>query len=391
MSSFWAIFWVIIKYSLIIGISLSTIALIILLFHPICFTLKGRGSVQGQRGEIKLSYLFGLFRLRYIASIHTQDVWLEFGWIKKLLQRESIKVKKENSEEEIKEDSGKTVEEEKQEATVSESVEEVEEKSVTTSESVKEEAEKDANNSEPTETEELTAKNNNETELDELDISDQTEKQQVQAEKEEKIENTSLDNNEISGEDLSNIKVVATPEQLAQLQNILEEEERKEQENKKENDLASKFRKLKKDFDKRYKQIRSKIRLIKSKWHIVIPIIKRFWNRGKKGFCFHDAFLKINYSLDDYCLTGLLYGYIAPTIGFAKRYGLNFQPAPVFPEQPKIGVYSKASWCIDIKPYKLIWAVTGLLFEKDIYKEIFPILWEKISNSIKMKFKKNKE
>jgi hypothetical protein len=64
-------------------------------------------------------------------------------------------------------------------------------------------------------------------------------------------------------------------------------------------------------------------------------------------------------------------GYIAPTIGFAKRYGIDFEPIPLFPNQPEAGIYSKVSWNVDILPYRLIWAITALIFEKNIYKELY--------------------
>ena len=58
-------------------------------------------------------------------------------------------------------------------------------------------------------------------------------------------------------------------------------------------------------------------------------------------------------------------------IEFAKRYGIDFEPIPLFPNQPEAGIYSKVSWNVDILPYRLIWAITALIFEKNIYKELY--------------------
>ena len=381
MSEFWAILWLIIKYGLIIGLSLGFVAFLIIVFHPICISLKGRGSLKGQRGEAKLSYLFGLLRLRYTASVHTQDVWLEFWRFKKLLQRESviseklahkpikeIEDKSEESQSVSSEESpDKGISDYKEEKTdISEKVENIQEKTdekpkealseTVTSEKETEKATSEKQSEEIKENIEESSSNEDRTET----INEKTEQEQQKEEL----------NETISEEDYP--KVEATPEQLAQLQSILEEEEKKSQEkSKSKSSLNAKLRKFKKDFDNRYKQLRTAIILIKQKWNSLWPVAKRFWNRGKKGFRFHDAYLKVEYSLDEHYLTGMMCGYLAPTVGFAQRYGLKFEPIPVFPNAPEAGLYSKASWQIDIKPYRLIWAVTALLFEKNLYKELY--------------------
>ena len=379
MSGFWATVWVITKYSALIGGSFALIALMILLFHPIYLTLKGRASVKGQRGEVKLSYLFGLLRLRYIATIHTQDVWLEFGWFKKLLQRESVvsdKVRvKKDLESEIKEEEG--VREEKTEVPTEEDLEEIEKAEL---EQVSEESiEEKSESVEVIETQkDESAKTLVESEIEVNQTEEKTElseKAEDIEESEEVIEETSELSDEELAESLNeeNIpRVEATPEQLAQLQSILEEEEKKEQEKKaQKSGWEAKLRKFKKDFNRRYEQLRGKFMLAKQKWNSLWPVVKRFWNRGKKGFRFHDAYLKVEYSLDEHYLTGMLCGYLAPTIGFIKSYGLDFEPVAMFPDKPGCGVYSKAAWYLDIKPYRLVWAVAGLLFEKNVYKEIY--------------------
>ena len=372
MSGFWATVWVITKYSAIIGGSIAFIAFLILLFHPIYLTLKGRASVMGQRGEVKLSYLFGLLRLRYIATVHTQDVWLEFGWFRKLLQRESVvseKVRtKKDSESENKKD--EALKEEKVEVPTEEELEEAEAEQIL-EESVEEKPE--AERVESVETTKSEA-------AEALEESEKKEDNQIEEKAELSEESLKEEESaEISDEEIAESineenmpKVEATPEQLAQLQNILEEEEKKEQEKKApKSDWRAKLRKFKKDFNRRYEQLQGKFRLAKQKWNSLWPVAKRFWNRGKKGFRFHDAYLKVEYSLDEHYLTGMLCGYLAPTIGFIKRYGLDFEPVAMFPEKPGYGVYSKAAWYLDIKPYRLVWAVTCLFFEKNIYKEIY--------------------
>ncbi len=375
MSGFWATIWLITKYSALIGGSLALIVFMIALFHPIYLSLKGRASIKGQRGEVCLSYLFGLLRLKFIATVHTQDVWLEFGWFKKLLQRESVvseKVRdKKDSESEIKKEEAV-----KEEAEVPlEEIKETEMDDVSEkADVVKEEKElAETAESQDTETPEAIEESVEEKQAEEKE--EVSEKNEETEYLEESVEETS----EISDEQLSESinegnmpKVEATPEQLAQLQSILEAEEKKEAEQKPpKSDWRAKLRKFKKDFNRRYDQLKGKFQLIKQKWNSLWPVVKRFWNRGKKGFRFHDAYLKVEYSLDEHYLTGMLCGYLAPTIGFIKRYGLDFEPVAMFPEKPGYGVYSKAAWYLDIKPYRLVWAVAGLLFEKNVYKEIY--------------------
>ena len=387
MSEFWTILWLIIKYGLIIGLSLGFVAFLIVVFHPICISLKGRGSLKGQRGEAKLSYLFGLLRLRYTASVHTQDVWLEFWRFKKLLQRESVISEKiahkPNKEIEDKSEESQSVSTEesldkglsdyKEEKTdISERVENNQEKA----EEKPKEALSETDITEKEETKEQ-EKATSEKESEELkenieESSSKEDKQEAENQNIEQEQHNEELNETISEEEYP--KVEATPEQLAQLQTILEEEEKKSEEKEKAKDKSSfnaKLRKFKKDFDNRYKQLRTVIILIKQKWNSLWPVVKRFWNRGKKGFRFHDAYLKVEYSLDEHYLTGMMCGYLAPTVGFAQRYGLKFEPIPVFPNAPEAGLYSKSSWQIDIKPYRLIWAVTALLFEKNLYKELY--------------------
>ena len=397
MSEFWAVTWIIIKYGLIIGVSLAIIAALIVVFHPIYITLKGRGSIKGQRGEAKFSYLFGLLRLRCIASFHTQDVWLEFWRFKKLLQRVSVK---EDEIEAISEDKIDKIESSDQEG---KSLEDFKEKSEEITEKPSESPKE-----EPVQTEIVQEKKTEEKPM-ETSSEDTIQKEEtVEPPKENILEDVkessddSLQKEEIkdSAELADNIektednineeeyKVEATPEQLAELQNILEEEEKKKEQQeelkqkKSKSSFNAKLRKFKKDFNRRYQQVKTNLVLLKQKWNSLWPVVKRFWNRGKKGFRFHEAYLKVEYSLDEHYLTGMLCGYLAPTVGFAKRYGLDFVPVPVFPNIPEAGVYSKASWQIDILPYKLIWAVTALLFEKNIYKEIYWLYkWKKAKKS----------
>ena len=401
MNEFWVILWLIIKYGLIIGLSLGFVAFLIVVFHPIYITLKGRGSLKGQRGEATLSYLFGLLRLRYTASVHTQDVWLEFWRFKKLLQRETV-VKERlpfNSKEKLEEkpvESDSIPSDEKSEKSITDYKEEKETIRDNQQDNLEEKlketlSEADTTKKEVEETKEADTKEDiSEKKSEEIEetLEEASESTQNQIDTNQNIEQEQQEDNleeSISEEEYPQVK--ATPEQLTQLQTILEEEEKSQSKEKSKSSLNAKLRKFKKDFNNRYNQLKSALKIIKQKWGSLWPVAKRFWNRGKKGFKFHDAYLKVEYSLDEHYLTGMMCGYLAPTVGFAQRYGLTFEPIPVFPNIPEAGLYSKASWQIDIKPYRLIWAVTALLFEKNLYKELYWLYkWRK-----NKKKKNNKE
>lgn len=369
MSVFLTVLWSIIKWAAIIGGSFALVVLLIVVFHPIYFTLKGRASVKGQRGEVMLSYLFNIVRIRYIASVHTQDVWLEiFKW-RKLLQRETAHKTRTTATYEAADTNESVADEsvvyEQQEPAVDK--ETASDGLETTPQDSQYSAEKEelateaAESSEESEVAEQTQEPDS--------VTEEPVAEEASAENEAPIEEVTEQASEVAEPEY---KVEATPEQLAELQNILEAEEKKEEAKKKSGDeWRDKLRKFKKDFNRRYDELRGKIRLVRQKWKSLWPVVKRFWNRGKKGFKFHDASLKIKYSLDEHHLTGMMCGYLAPTVGFAKQCGVNWEPVPVFPDKPGAGIYSKASWHIDIRPYMLVWAVIGLLFEKNLYKELY--------------------
>ena len=380
MSAFWAILWAIIKWAAIIGGSFALVVLLIAVFHPLYFSIYGRASVKGQRGEVRFSYLFNIIRIRYIATVHTQDVWLEiFKW-RKLLQRDTVrKVSKPVTYEPSGVDEQKPSEQES-ETEKNEIKEQVSNENLPAS--IEDHSDNEEHNESSKTTEEAVSND---------EVSESKPEESV-TEKETASEADEADSESEAQTQEPEYKVETTPEQLAELQNILEAEEKKEEAKKSGNDWNNKLRKFKKDFNRRYDQLKGKIRLVRQKWNSLWPVVKRFWNRGKKGFKFHDASLKIKYSLDEHHLTGMMCGYLAPTVGFAKQYGVNWEPIPIFPDKPGASIHSRASWHIDIRPYMLIWAVICLLFEKNLYKEIYWLYqFKKAKKAKKSKEKSDKD
>lgn len=347
MSFLGSILWEILKWTAILGGSFILPTFLILLFHPIYFTLKGRASVKGQRGEIIFSYLFNLLKIRFIATAKKQDILLEFCGLRKKIAEEGKKKGEEGlgREEEGLEKAAEPLSGEKPPV-----VEEtpVEDEPIAIEESLA--TEESLNTAEFLTSEEP------------LPI-----EEPLTSEKSLVTEETPA---------LEEPLVTNEPEAFAAEETIIEESvesiAKEAPQQTQGQKIREKLRKFKKDFNRRYDELRKKLRLIRQRWNSLFPVAKRFWNRGKKGFKFANAKLRMHYSLDEPYLTGMLCGYLSPTIGFAKYYGLEFEPVPVFSEEPAATIHTKASWCVIIRPWLLVWSVTCLLFEKNLYKEL---LW----------------
>lgn len=357
MTGFWATVWLFTKYAALFGGCFMLTVALIVIFHPIHINLLGRLSLKGQRGAVTLSYLFNILKIRFVASRHTQDIWLHIFGFKRLLQRETRERKKVAvtvSESQTSESV------EKQETT-----EKVEETSFAEEKSEKEELEKEES---VTTTTQAAENNSSDTVEQEKSDSESSETKEVVEDKTESVpEETSSENakEETSSEALTETDPSQKTEEIVE-----EKTPEKPVQKKKDSDFHAMLRKFKKDANRRYKELQGKLRLVKQKWNSLFPVVKRFWQRGKKGFSFYGARLMVRYSLDEHYLTGMMYGYVAPMIGFAQRYGLAFEPVAAFPDKPDYTVYSKVTWNIDIKPWRLMWAVVCLLFEKNLYKEI---------------------
>lgn len=405
MSEFWPILWTILKYTALLGGGFVLITLLIIIFHPIRFTLNGRASIKGQRGEVVLSYLFSLLRIRYVATRKAQCTWLEFCGLRKLLDKEEFQPHKnmvKTNEEASDAGEADDTNEDENEQTSSEALEKNTETTRTDSALLESVPETTGDVTEKSVSEE----NPSDKTLEKESLSEETENKLEEKQEEQLSEDAKeQQNSDISekSEDNGSSTEASVEEQSAETADETTVSESKGNENKDDFATATvpadevkpksesdggwqkKLRKFKKDFNRRYEQLRGKIRLFKQKWNSLWPVVKRFWNRGKRGFRFYGASLMVRYSLDEHYLTGMLYGYLAPLIGFAQRYGLRFMPVAAFPEIPGPGIYAKATWNIEIRPYCLIWAVTALLFEKNLYKEAYWLYKEK-----KKKKRKNK-
>ncbi len=107
------------------------------------------------------------------------------------------------------------------------------------------------------------------------------------------------------------------------------------------------------------------------KWQVLFPVFQRFWKRGKKGFSISDPTLLLRYALHEPYLTGMFHANLAILSGMAGRFGVNFQPMPVFAEPC---VYARGRATAIIRPWRLVLAMLGLLCEPDLYRELWQLL-----------------
>jgi hypothetical protein len=130
------------------------------------------------------------------------------------------------------------------------------------------------------------------------------------------------------------------------------------------------LRKFKRDASRRFRQIKGYLRLFRRKWRLLSPIGKRFWRRGKKAFGLPRIDLLLRYALHEPYLTGMSHATLAVASGMAGQWGVNFMPVPHFGAPM---VYSRACITAIIKPWRLLFATGALLFEKQLYVELWQL------------------
>ena len=122
---------------------------------------------------------------------------------------------------------------------------------------------------------------------------------------------------------------------------------------------------------KRYKEFKYWSKFIIKKWELFKPIFSRFWKRLKHGFSLNGPDIRCHYALHEHYLTGMSQGSFAILSGLLQRFGINFVPIPEF-TSPML--YVRGDTTAIIKPWRLVWAMTCMIFEGTIWKE----LWQAI-------------
>ncbi len=389
ISTIWQIIWIL----LLTAVAAGSLTLLIVMFHPLRFDVKLRGSPKGQRAEVWFVYLFRMFRIGIIATPRTQDIVISFLGRKKRLERMGRKASAgrppaappaapasyagptATTSSAVTDDAGRTAGDTSQTAEVqgSSAVDSTVETSAKSQpleipdEQGCERPESSVADSDappvmkPADTTHPAAEVETSTGA--------TAKAEPAIEDAETVEpvvsEAPASTPGIDSRPLKPLHEVEADYQAAKDRSEVGEQAGKESA-KEGASLRQLLRKFKRDATRRFSQIKSYLRLFRRKWRLLSPVMKRFWQRGKKAFGLPRTDLLLRYALHEPYLTGMSHATLAVASGMAGQWGINFMPVPHFGAPM---VYSRASISAVIKPWRLLFATCALLFEKQLYVE----------------------
>ncbi len=410
MSDYLSIALALVKILLILAFTGLSIITIIGLFHPLVFNVKLRASQLGQRAEIWGAYLFGMLKIGIVATPVNQDVILKFLFWKMILQKnrrqkaarpgrqpgppfaqppaappgkdidsttdhpdqpEAPPPAQKSEEQAIQPHSAAPAQQTKPvSSTISEPTLPSEPPSAslptqspaTPAAGVVESAAPQSGQSKP---ELATAGPVEEPPPVDTAVEIQTtpEKERAAAEPEEITPARPVEPTPVDTRPLKPVSEVHTEKPTG------EKPADKEAAAEKPGDgWQSKFRRFRRDFDRRYRQIRGWLRTFMRKWKVLYPVFLRFWRRGKKGLSIDGTALLLRYALHEPYLTGMFHANLAVMSGFVGRFGVNFKPVPVF-SQPCI--YARGHSTAVIRPWRFAAAIVGLFLEPDLYRQLW--------------------
>ncbi len=365
--------WLIFKWLFIFSAAFVATAAIIALFHPLRFNFSFRGTIRGQRVEVWFSYLFRIFRIGVIASPHTQDLVLKILFWQKLLHRNTRPGKKPPVSRPPEEPLQPVFSPEKKDSDVAE---------------------------EPTYVAKPEIENIIEPVIKpQLPISpDQgktKETEEPSAQKTPKVESAAETWAEPSQEipakseplpseaQTSEEKTPSIPEKIAPISELdpfgsqsTEEPpdsptpEEEKTAGKTEESWQKKFRNLRRRLTQKYNQARYWLRFAGRKYRLLSPIFWKFWARSKKGFRIEKPALACRYALHEPYLTGMFQGNLAIFSDMLQRFGIEFVPVPVFTGPT---IYGCGKMSLVLLPYRFIFALIGLFFERLLWSEAWQL------------------
>ena len=397
--------WQIVQTLLLIIVIIGSVATLVAILHPLRFDLKLRGSVKGQRAEVWFVYLFRLFKIGVIATPHTQDVVVSFmGWKKRLERSGRKKPEKtpppvappetpsspepsmvspssstpttpasaasgsaekpfENTAEPAAENADgegndvlsttdATVASPATPAATGGTLVEISGEVVSDSKQSLEEPTK------PAEPVEMSAK----------ELPPQTVHTEAETIEPVTVE-TGTAAPEIDSRPIKPLSEVEAEYKAAKEAGAAAQDGQKSGSSATAS-LKQTLRRFKRDASRRFKQFKGYARLFRLKWRALSPVFKRFWQRGKRGFGLPRIDLLLRYALHEPYLTGMCHGTLAVASGMAGQFGINFVPVPQF-GAPML--YSRANVTAVVRPWRLLYATAALLFEKQLYKELWQL------------------
>lgn len=366
------ILWLITKVLLASAALTAALTMLIALFHPLKFDLKLRASIKGQRAELWFVYLFRILKIGIIATPHTQDVVVKVLFWKKRLdrqQRSRPPAPNPPADHPAPPDSGTPAPAATQPVPTFTATTPASEVPPQSSQGAPETVTDEAETITPV------AQHDTPAIITEPEVSSSSVNPQdsISASASHQPEPQAIPAPEINA--ATPLPVDVTPlKPLAQVDTEQKTSSTKEARQQKTSAATAapswrqKLRKFKSDLSRRYRQLQKHLRLFRQKWRLLFPVLKRFWNRGKKAFGLSNLSLMLRYALHEPYLTGMMQGSMSVFAGLANRFGVNFAPVPTFAEP---GVYSKGTATAIIRPWRLCFAAIGLLFEKHLWQELW--------------------
>jgi hypothetical protein len=388
-----ATIWLILKWLFIISAATAAVVALIGLFHPLRFNLDLRGSIKGQRAEFWFVYLFRSFQIGVIATPHTQDVILKILFWEKILQRNQ-RSRPEPAKPEGKEDFAATHEpltpqqpesfKEREDGELKTETEAVppERKEAAASPEETTKVEKKPETPTGTEKEDVSETVKSETVEPETVEPDKSVAEPIEPELEQRTRSSVEKPEVISEEPPESIEPTEPIKPIEKIDPFSEEfkEKSTEEASKKEETLNQKLRNLRKKFSQLYLRGRKYLKIAIRKYRLLSPIFFKFWKRSKKGFRIEHPTLKCRYALHEPYLTGMCQGNLAVFSGMLQRFGIDFIPVPVFTAPT---LYTRAKASAVILPWRFVFAVTALLFEKVLWLEAWKLFkWYRASKSV---------
>lgn len=386
-----ATIWQVVQMLLLLAVVTGSILILIAVIHPLRFDLKLRGTVKGQRAEVWFVYLFRLLKIGVIATPHTQDVIISFmGWKKRIermgKQKQAVKPPSPPPAESFTPQTGIKPESEfaESEHMTQEQVQAADDQAVSANQEQPPEPKVSEEGITPTpDRVEPAAASRHETaekavpttEDSPADAATDTKAPQQEAETiepepvEPETTATQPPSTEVDSQPLKPLHEVEE-EYKAAKEAGAGEQEAKQKKTSTDTSLKQLLRKFKRDASRRFNQFKGYARLARFKWRTLSPVLKRFWQRGKKAFSLPRIDLLLRYALHEPYLTGMCHGTLAVVSGMAGQWGINFVPVPNF-GTPML--YSRAYATGTIKPWRLLFATAALLFEKQLYKEAWQL------------------
>jgi hypothetical protein len=367
-------------------VATGSVALLLILFHPLRFDLKIRSSLKGQRAEVWFVYLFRLFRIGIIATPHTQDVVLKLPLWTKLLQRNQRQKEKAEEKDSFEpHDSQEPTTTKAENNDQPESSEAPEEDEIEDSKHLPsdlhspepEDSEKDLNQipdadfetkpqeAKPAKTDKKpdSAQTDSEPENDAAPTLN-TEKETEKTEEIVEPVKITTDDEPLEPIDETDPFKDKTPGPEIKKTKITEDSPKDKKQSG--TNFREKLRKLKRKLSYKYSQTKKWLRIASKKYKILKPVALSFYKRMKKGIRLEKPAILCRYALHEPYLTGMFQGNLSILSGMLQRFGIDFVPVPTFGVPT---VYVKGKACAVLVPWRFAVALFCLFFNKVVWQQ----------------------